>query len=112
MLRKRSYHTPEGIDLTLRPYSKDEADRGKSFSYDALVDRVHRLRQLRIPQRQMNELKQSYTMGRLDYTLWIQAMRENGYDLEGLLGAPLYTDPDRELHAVWFDAVEILDLMP
>ena len=112
MLRARSYHTPEGIDLVLRPYSIDEEDRGKPFSYSAFVDRVHALRELGLTRRQMNELRQSYTMGRIDYTLWIQEMRNKGYDLSGLLGEPLFTDPDKELHAVWFDAVEALELIP
>ena len=112
MLRERSYRTPEGIDLMLRPYSRDEADKGKAFSYDAFVGRIHGLRTLRISKRQMDELRQSYTMGRVDYTLWIQRMLEKGYDLEELLGEPLIRDPEKGLHAVWFDAVEFLDLMP
>ena len=95
-----------------RPYSRDEEDCGKTFSYDALVDRVHHLRELRLPQRQMNELLQSYTMGRMEFTLWIQKMRENGYDLIKILGEPLYTDPDQGLHAVWFDAAKLLELIP
>ena len=112
MLRERSYHTPEGIDLMLRPYSKDRADRGRTFSFDALADRVSVLRQLRLSDRQTNELRQSYTMGRVDYTLWIRKMKEKGFNLTELLGEPLFTDPEKGLHAVWFDAVEILDLMP
>ena len=112
MLRERSYHTSEGIGLLLRPYSLDTEDRGKVFSYYALVDRVHSLRQLELPERLMNEFRQSYTMGRIEYALWIQKMKENGYDLAEILGEPLYADSDQELHAVWFDAVEILELMP
>lgn len=111
MLRERSYHTPEGIGLMLRPYSMDPRDRDKVFSYYALVDRVHGLRQFKLPDKLMNELRQSYTMGRVEYTLWIQKMKEKGYDLAMILGDPLYADPDKGLHAVWFDAVEILDLI-
>ena len=57
----------EGIGLMLRPYSMDPEDRGKVFSYYALVDRVHSLRQLELPDRLMNEFRQSYTMGRIEY---------------------------------------------
>ena len=39
-------------------------------------------------------------------------MKEKGQDLAEILGEPLYADSDLKLHAVWFDAVEILELMP
>ena len=112
MLRERSYHTPEGIDLMLRPYSRDPEDLGKPFSYDAFTNRIRCLKELHPSGKLMEELRQSYTMGRGEHTMWIENMRDKGIDLTKALGEPLFTDPDRKLHAVWFDAVEAFDLMP
>jgi hypothetical protein len=39
-------------------------------------------------------------------------MKKKGIDLTGLLGDPLYTDGDKQLHAAWFDAAELTDFVP
>ncbi len=111
MLRTRSYHTAEGIDLMLRPYSLEPADREEPFYYETLMERVQRLKKLHLPAVQMSLLRQSYTMGRQEYTRWIRRMKEKGYNLAESLGSPIYTDTERISHAVWFDAVELMDFL-
>ncbi len=112
MLRERSYHTVEGVDLMLRPYSRDEEDREKDCYYRTLIERVKKLKELDLPKEQMDILRQSYLVGRLAHGQWIRKMKENGVDLSAALGAPTYTDQDRQVHAVWFDAVELIDFVP
>ena len=35
-----------------------------------------------------------------------------GLDLTGMLGNALHRDADGQLHALWFDAAEIMDFIP
>ncbi len=111
MLRSRSYRTAEGIDLMLRPYSRDEVDREKDFYYGKLIERIGNLKTLKLPKQQMTVLRQSYLMGRLEVGQWIRKMKERGIDLTAALGVPTYTDTKRQIHAVWFDAVELMDFV-
>ena len=111
MLRKRSYHTSEGIDLMLRPYSKEDKDRDKTYHYDELMKRVRILQKTDIPAFQMKILKQSYTLGRLEYSEWISKMKDKGIDLPALLGSPVYNDSENNTHATWFDAAELMDFV-
>ena len=111
MLRKRTYHTSEGIDLLLRPYSRNPKDKGRPFHYDELMRRVHTLKQSPLPEFPMKIMKQSYTLGRLDFTEWIYKMKERGVDLADSLGAPTFTDSENTTHAVWFDAIRLLDFV-
>ena len=112
MLRERSYHTAEGINLMLRPYSRDEVDRQKDYYYGKLIQRVKKLKEIELSKEQMDVLKQSYLNGRIAYGQWIRNMKEEGIDLVAELGAPAYTDFEQKTHAVWFDAVELMDFIP
>lgn len=111
MLRERSYMTDEGIDLMLRPYSRDEEDSGQEFYYGKLMERIGKLKAMQLPKEQMDVLKQSFLSGRVAFGQWIRAMKSSGVDLRAELGAPSYTDSDRQTHAVWFDATELLDFV-
>ena len=39
-------------------------------------------------------------------------MKSKGKDLKTLLGSPLYKDNEKQSHATWFDAAELLDFIP
>ena len=112
MLRERSYQTVEGVDLMLRPYSRNEVDREKDCYYGKLIQRVRKLKELNLPKEHMDILSQSYLVGRMAFAQWVRKMKENGLDLSAALGAPTHTDSDRKTHAVWFDAVELMDFLP
>lgn len=112
MQRDRSYQTFEGINLLLRPYSRDQEDLGKEYHIDRLLERVAAVRELRLEKTQMTMLKQSYLMGRQEFGLWIKRMKKQGVDLTEKLGPPTLRDRDQQIHAVWFDAAELLDFIP
>lgn len=111
LLRQRSYRTDEGIDMMLRPYSRDEEDRGKAFHYDRLRERVEKLKTLHLSKTQMAMLKQSYLSGRVTFGTWLKSMKSKGVDLVDMLGRPSFTDEKHQIHAVWFDAVELMDFV-
>ena len=51
-------------------------------------------------------------MGRQEFRKWIQYNQSNGLDLTGLLGNAMHRDKDGQMHALWFDAVEMMDFIP
>lgn len=111
LLRERAYHTTEGINLLLRPYSLNAKDQDRPYAYGKLMNRIHALKKLSLPGQQMKDMRQSYAMGRVEHIIWIQKMEEQGYSLMTNLGAPIYTDSEGQAHAVWFDAVELSDFV-
>lgn len=111
LLRQRSYLTDQGINMMLRPYSRDEEDRGKAFHYRGLLERIEKLKALDLSRTQTAMLKQSYLSGRVAFSTWLHAMKKRGVDLVEMLGHPSYTDEERQIHAVWFDATELMDFV-
>ncbi len=111
LLRQLSYRTDDGINLMLRPYSRDQEDIGKDFHYLKLLERIEKLKALDLPKAPMAFLKQSYLCGRVAFSTWIRAMKSSGVDLVAALGRPTFKDEEHQIHAVWFDATELVDFV-
>ena len=54
---------------------------------------------------------QSFAMGRVEFRRWIEECLRQGIDLTKLLGEPLYTDEEKQIHSLWTDAAEISDFV-
>ncbi len=108
MWRQHSYITNEGVNLLLRPYCVDPEADGQPYSFDALLARTEALRKASLSEEQKRMLLQSYVMGRMEHRQWVASCRRGGLDLVRMLGQPLYEDEEGRLHAVWFDAAQLL----
>ena len=111
-LREKSYVTKEQIRMQMRPYCLDPEVKGEPVSYERFLERVRSLQKAKLTRQQQEALRLSYMMGRQEFRSWIQYSRNNGLDLNGMLGNALYRDPEGQLHAQWFDSVEMMDFIP
>ena len=111
-LREKSYVTKEQIRMQMRPYCLDPEAKENPISYQLFLDRVRSLQKAKLTRQQQEALRLSYMMGRQEFRSWIQYSRNNGLDLNGMLGNALYRDPEGQLHAQWFDSVEMMDFIP
>lgn len=112
VLRERFYMTSERISLLMRPYSLDPEAEETEISFSRLMDRVRTIRTLQLSPFQEAAFRQSYLSGKSEFRRFLFYMKKKGIDLTGLLGDPLYTDGDKQLHAAWFDAAELTDFIP
>ena len=112
MLRERSYMTSEGISLLMRPYCLDPEADGQEISVRKLLDRVRTMKTLKLDPVHKMMLRQSYLLGKEDFKAFLARMNSRGTDLNALLGSPLYIDSEKQAHATWFDAAELLDFIP
>ena len=111
-LREKSYVTKEQIHMQMRPYCLDPEAKEDPVSYQLFLDRVRSLQKAKLTRQQQEALRLSYMMGRQEFRRWLQYSRDNGLDLNGMLGNALYRDPEGQLHAQWFDSVEMMDFIP
>ena len=111
LLRDTAYTTGEGIHLMLRPYCLDASASGETYAFDRVRERVRRLRGLSLAPEIRNVLRESYMIGRADFSWWIGRLADQGLDLKELLGSPLYKDDENKLRAVWYDAVVLSDFL-
>ena len=110
-LRERFYMTREQIDLTMRPYCLDKIAEGQPYSYKKLIERVQRLNNAHLDSKTKQIIRQSFAMGRVEFRRWIEEYLRQGIDLTKLLGEPLYTDEEKQIHSLWTDAAEISDFV-
>lgn len=111
MLREHSYLTSDGVSLLLRPYSIGLKGRDKTNSYYDLLVLMKKLKELDLSRQQKLMMNQSYTMGLMEFSNWIQSEKKAGLDLVGILGQPLCRDENRQPRATWFDAVDLLNII-
>ena len=111
-LREKSFVTKEQIHMQMRPYCLDPEVEDGPVSYSKFMARVRRLQEVKLTRQQQEALRLSYMMGRKEFRRWIQYNQSNGLDLTGLLGNAMHRDDDGQMHAVWFDAVEMMDFIP
>ena len=111
-LREKSYVTKEQIHMQMRPYCLDPEVEDEPVSYSKFMTRIRRLQEAKLTRQQQEALRLSYMMGRQEFRRWIQYNQNNGLDLTGLLGNAMYRDEDGQLHALWFDSVELMDFIP
>ena len=112
LLRERSFTTPGGIDLLLRPYCLDPEEKNSPYYFETLWERVSSLKSMGLDYMQRAMLKEACLLPRPEFGQWIRALKERGSDIAELLGTPFYLDEDKKTHAVWFDALEIADFIP
>ena len=110
--REKSYVTNEQIHMQMRPYCLDPEVKEEPVSYERFLERVRSLQKAKLTRQQRETLLLSYMMGRQEFRRWIQHSRDNGLDLTGLLGNALHRDADGQLHALWFDSVEMMEFIP
>lgn len=111
-LREKSYITKEQIHMQMRPYCLDPEVKEEPVSYARFLERVRSLQQAKLTRQQRETLRLSYMMGRQEFRSWIQHSRDNGLELTGMLGNALHRDADGQLHALWFDSVEMMEFIP
>lgn len=112
LLREKAYTTKEQIHMQLRPYCLDPEVQEEPICYYRFLERVRCLKKLQLTQQQKEALRMSYMMGRQEFNRWIQSNRNNGLDLPALLGNAMHRDEEGQLHAVWFDAGELVEFIP
>lgn len=112
LLREKSYVTKEQIHMQMRPYCLDPEAKEEPVSYEHFLERVRSLQKAKLTRQQRETLLLSYMMGRQEFRSWIQHSRDNGLDLTGMLGNALHRDADGQLHALWFDSVEMMEFIP
>lgn len=112
MLREQSYMTAEGISLLTRPYCLDPEAEGQENSIRKLLDRIRVMKTLKLDTDQDVLFRQSYLLGKEDFRAFLARMKNRGTDLTALLGRPLYTDSEKQQHATWFDASELMCFVP
>ena len=111
-LREKSYVTKDQIHMQMRPYCLDSEVKDEPVSYFKFIERVHRLQKAKLTRQQQEALHLSYMMGRQEFRRWIQYSQSNGLDLTSLLGDAMHRDEDGQMHALWFDAVEMMNFIP
>ncbi|MBQ8075855.1 MAG: hypothetical protein IJ237_07715 [Oscillospiraceae bacterium] len=109
LLRRKAFVSRDGISLLLRPYCLDRIAAGEKYAYDALKQRIGALHQLELADEMRNILRESYMLGRTEFEQWIAVFARQGTDLKKVLGEPLYRDRDGNQHAVWYDALTLMD---
>ena len=109
LLRKRAFVSRDGISLLLRPYCLDRDAAGETTAYRALQQRIEALQQMELSEEARNILRESYMLGRTEFEQWITVLARQGADLRKTLGDPLCRDRDGKLHAVWYDALMLMD---
>ena len=112
LLREKSYITQEQIHMQMRPYCLDPEVKEESVSYERFLERVRILQNAKLTRKQQEALRLSYMMGRQEFRRWIQYNQYNGFDLTELLGNAIYRDADGQMHALWFDSVEMIEFIP
>ena len=68
-------------------------------------------KEAKLTRQHQEALRLSYMMGRQEFRRWIQYNQSNGLDLTSLLGNAMHRDEDGQMHALWFDAVEMMDFI-
>ena len=111
MLRSKIGMTTEGIELYLRPYCIDDEALDETYHFNQLISRCNTIHSLNLSKKDREMLNQSYSMGINNYDKWIASMYTRGIDLQELLGDSIYRDNDRQKHATWYDATEIIDFV-
>ena len=111
-LRERFYLTSERISLLMRPYCLDPEVEESEISFNRLMDRVRIIKSLDLSHFQEMALRQSYLAGKAEFRQFLAYTKKKGTDLTGLLGEPLYTDGNKQVHSTWFDATELIDFIP
>lgn len=111
LLRKKAFISQEGISLLLRPYCLDRETAGEVYAFDSLLKRIRTLNRLEMPDEVLNILRESYMSGRNEFERWLDILARQGVDLKKLLGVPLYRDKDGNQHAVWYDALTLMDFV-
>ena len=111
-LREKSYITKEQIHMQMRPYCLDPEAEEDAVSYSRFLERVRSLQKANLTRQQLEALRLSYMMGRQEFRRWIRHSQNSGLDLTKLLGDALHRDADGQLHALWFDSVEMIDFIP
>ncbi|MBQ6400580.1 MAG: hypothetical protein IJI21_10755 [Clostridia bacterium] len=114
LFRERDCVTDSGIDLLARPYCLDEAAKDQEFAFDALRRRVSALRRLSETHgaEWPGRIRQGCQVDRSFFMAELYRLKESGTDLEALLGKPYWRDGDGRVHALWYDAVELLPFLP
>ncbi|MBR0382988.1 MAG: hypothetical protein IJH71_11205 [Eubacterium sp.] len=112
MLREQSYITTEGISLLMRPYCLDPEADSREISVRKLLNHIRVMKTLKLEPVQNMMLRQSYLLGKENFKAFLAQMKSKGKDLKALLGSPLYKDSEKQSHATWFDAAELLDFIP
>ena len=106
---KRAFVSRDGISLLMRPYCLDRDAAGETYAYSALLKRIESMQQLELSDDARNILRESYMLGRTEFEQWITVLARQGADLRKTLGEPLCRDRDGNLHAVWYDALTLMD---
>ena len=111
-MREKFYVTKDQIHMQMRPYCLDPEVNEEPVSYSKFLERVRRLQKAKLTRQQQEALRLSYMMGRQEFGRWIQYNQNNGLDLTGLLGNAIHRDENGQMHAVWFDSVDMMDFIP
>lgn len=111
LLREKAYITKDRINMQMRPYSLDPEAKDTPVYFYSFLDRVRQMKKANLTQQQLEMLRISYMMGRLEFGRWLEKTKENGLDLVELLGNSLYRDEDEQLHALWFDLAMMMDFV-
>lgn len=111
-LREKSYVTKDQIYMQMRPYCLDPEVKEEPISYVRFLERVRKLKAVKLTHEHQEALRMSYMMGRQEFRRWIQHLQQNGIDLTKLLGNAIHRDADGQMHALWFDAVEMIEFIP
>lgn len=111
LLRRKAFVSQEGISLPLRPYCLDRAAAGEVYFFNSLLQRIRTLHKLKMPDEVLNILQESYMLGRNEFESWLDILARQGIDLKELLGEPICRDKDGNQHAVWYDALTLMDFV-
>ena len=114
LLRERSYVTEGNVKLILGPYCLDETAKEQPCAYGAFLRRMDALQRLeqRYGRRSLDRLRDAYLLGEFEFRDRLHRLKEQGTDLEALLGPPFYRDGDGGIRAAWYDALNAMRFMP
>ena len=62
--------------------------------------------------RRLNRLGENYRLEKIVYLEQVHRLKEQGIDLEALLGAPFYRDENNNNYATWYDALTAMPFIP
>ena len=110
MLRERFFVTESNVNLMLRPYCLDEEVRDREYSWERFLGRVKALLDLKRKYGldRLERLNKSYSQSEFLFREDLYMLKEQGLDLEAVLGAPYYRDEEGNSFTTWFDAVQVL----
>ena len=114
LLRSRAFITRDDVNLLLRPYSVDLPD-SEPNAYASLKHRIETLQQLKLSDEARTILRESYTIGWQRFMHWVTTLERKGTDLRDVLtrmGESICRDKDGSMHAIWYDALTLLDFYP